>query len=896
MFGRSRPGSFRRDWRYAHRTLSLRASLVVAFICAAALAQQPRIDSVSPSQGPIAGGTLITISGAHFTGASVKLDRIPIVPQSQTDTAIVIRMSEHNNGYAIVQVKNASGSAYGEYLYVPPKLEDLPPGSITTVAGVGFYDHAYGRATEAMITAYDGCVYDRAGNAYVPDANGSRVYVVHPDGSIEPFAGNGSLATDGNSAGEGRDALDVMIGFPRNVAIDGAGNVYIPDAQMWIRKVGADGICHDFAGTGKSGFSGEGVQAAGHPIGRPTWLVADNDDLFFLEDQVRVRRIHFADGTITTFAGDGTAGFSGDGGPATQARFFQPTDDNGGIALDAAGNVYLLDAGNDRIRRIDRKSGIITTALAFDDPRGEFNLWAFTLDGAGNIYYTPGSYIVKAASDGHVLATYGTPGAAKGYSEDGTPAASAKYGQIYYLGFDPAGNLVFGDASASRARRINFATGKLETIAGMQPAIFAENGAANAAALKISQGGDLAVTPDGVLLIADTGNHRIRRVGADGQITTIAGNGLVDDPADGAAATKTSITPIAIDAGADGIDAIAASIWRLDAKGTFHAISRYQIGGSCQLKGDGGLAINASFCQPWATARDRSGNLFVADTNNNRIRRIDARTGVITTFAGNGNPPNGVEAYGRGKECGDGGPAIDACFNTPYGVAVDGDGNVFVADNWSVIRKIDTNGIVSTVSRSPVTKLRADAAGSVFGAGFDGVWRYDRAGGVTVVAGGNGHGFAGDGGPARTAKVSGFGQSQGVGLDRDGNLFFVDAGNNRVRGVRYGAVLAPPGASVTATTIGMTIGTTIRAVVRHPDGTPAPSVRVDFSAPATGASCAWSAASAVTDVNGVASVVCTSNCIPGSFTATAQPLTATATTTVSLTNSGGPCRRRAVGH
>src|SRR6185369_1719390 len=116
--------------------------------------------------------------------------------------------------------------------------------------------------------------------------------------------------------------------------------------------------------------------------------------------------------------------------------------------------------------------------------------------------------------------------------------------------------------------------------------------------------------------------------------------------------------------------------------------------------------------------------------------------------AGNGAPPNGLERYGQGKECGDGGPALEACLNTPYGVVFDGDGNLFVSDNWSAIRKIDPNGIISTPVKFPATKLRTDAAGSLFGAGSDQVARFDRQGTLTVLAGGNGFGFSGDGGPA----------------------------------------------------------------------------------------------------------------------------------------------------
>jgi sugar lactone lactonase YvrE len=858
-----------------------RAVLALVFVAGSAFAQQPRIDSISPSQGPIAGGTIVTVAGANFAGASVALDRAAVAPLSQSDSEIRLQMPRHENGYVVVSVRGAAGVAYREFLYVPPRLDALPPGAITTIAGVGRYDHAFGRATEAMIHV-NGFAFDTAGNTYIADPNGNRVYLVHGDGTIERFAGNGDPDALGGS-GEGAPALDVAISFPHNVALDGAGNVYIPDANYWVRKVGADGIVHNLAGTGKKG-----------PIGYPSWVAADGDDLFFIEDAVRIRRIHLADGTISAFAGDGTSGFAGDGGPAAQARFALPGTDDGGLALDAAGNVYLLDTGNGRIRKIDRKSGIIDTVVAVTDARGNaVHLSAFTVDRDGNLYYSPGGYIAKAAPGGAPLAQYGQRNGPIGFSEDGTPAASALFAQINYLAVDPGGNIAFADSSVGRMRRINAATGRLETVAGIRPAIYAENGPATAAILNTANGGDIDLAPNGELLIADSYNARVRRLDAAGNLTTIAGNGMLDGPADGAPALSTGIVPQAIHADATGIDLSPfGKLARLDNAGIFHVVTRFLSGGICQYHGDGGPAIDAGLCQPWDMARDRDRNLFVADTNNNRIRRIDAVTGKITTVAGNGGAINGFEAYGNGKECGDGGAALDACFNTPYGLVFDGDGNLFVSDNWSIIRKIDTNGIISTYAKFPATKLRADAAGSLFGAGGDQVARFDRQGMLTILGGATGFGFAGDGGPARAAALHGFGQSQGVAIDRNGNLFFVDAGNQRVRAIRYGAVLAPVGATIQATAS----GTTIRATVFHPNGRPAPSVRVDFAAPSTGATCALSSAFAITDANGVATVSCTPSCAGGTYSVTAQPLTATSSASVSFTNVARPCHQRAVRH
>ncbi|HEV2721664.1 MAG TPA: IPT/TIG domain-containing protein, partial [Thermoanaerobaculia bacterium] len=739
-------------------------ALALTLIAGSAFAQQPRIDAVSPPQGPIAGGTVVTVSGAGFAGASVLLDRTAVAPLSQSDAEIRLLMPAHDNGYVVIAVSHAGATAYREFLYVPPRLDEVPPGGITTIAGVGRYDHAFGRATEAMIKA-NGFAFDGAGNAYIADPNGNRVYLVHGDGTIERFAGNGD--PDSPSDGEGQAALDVSMSFPHNIALDGAGNVYIPHANYRIRKVGPDGMVHDIAGTGRKGLAADGAQARGSAIGYPGWLAADREDLFVLEDAARIRRIHFADGTISTFMAEGNVSL--------------PGTDDGGLALDTAGNVYVLDAGNGRIRKIDRKSGAIETVLAVADARGNpVKLSAFTVDRDGNLYYTPGGYIAKVSPNGVPLAEYGHRNGPTGFSEDGTPAASALFAQINYLAVDPDGNLNFADTSVGRMRRI--VAGKIETVAGMRPAIYAENGPAAAAILNTANGSDVDIAPSGELLIADSYNARIRRLDVHGNVTTTAGNGMLDGPADGAPALSTGVVPQAIHADSAGIDVSPfGKLARLDNAGIFHEVTRFHAPSICQYNGDGGLAINANLCQPWDMARDRGRNLFVADTNNNRIRRIDAVTGTITTVAGNGAPPNGFENYGNGKECGDGGPALDACFNTPYGLVFDGDGNLFVSDNWSIIRRIDTAGIITTYAKFPATKLRADAAGSIFGAGLDQVARFDRRGKLTILAGGNGFGFSGDGGSARAAKLYGFGQSQGVAIDRDGNLFFVDAGNQRVR-------------------------------------------------------------------------------------------------------------------
>ena len=219
--------------------------------------------------------------------------------------------------------------------------------------------------------------------------------------------------------------------------------------------------------------------------------------------------------------------------------------------------------------------------------------------------------------------------------------------------------------------------------------------------------------------------------------------------------------------------------YRIDRTGTARVIATRTT--DCGYSGDGGRAIDARLCQPWDIARDRDGHIFIADTNNNRIRRVDAITGVMSTFAGTG-PVNGFENYlGSGSYRGDGGPAINACFNTPYSVAFDPDGNLFVSDsNNRRIRRIDgRTGIISTFVETQsgrasrgVTTIRFDRRGFLYTHYGDRIVRYDPTGRMEVLAGIEGRpGFSGDGGPALQATVdAGYGQSAGLAIDDDGTV------------------------------------------------------------------------------------------------------------------------------
>lgn len=338
--------------------------------------------------------------------------------------------------------------------------------------------------------------------------------------------------------------------------------------------------------------------------------------------------------TITTAVGTGEAGDGGDGGAASRARLNMPFD----VAFDSSGNLYFSDTFNHKIRRVDARTGRITTVA-----------------GAGG----------------------------GGYSGDGGPAIQARLNEPYGVVLDARGNLFFADRLNRRVRRVEGKTGMISTVAGDGSKSYSGDGGPAGRAGLVEPNG-VALDHDGRrLFIADVAGHRIRVVDLEtGRIATFAGTGRARHEGDGGPASSSSIFGArAVDVGPDG------TVFILEREGNclravdpVTGVITTRAGKRAKgYSGDGGPSLSATFNGPKELAVDRDGNILIVDTENHAIRRIDARSGVVSTVAGNGK---------RGGE-GDGGPASTAQLDRPHGVAVGPDGAIYIGDTGNHrIRKV----------------------------------------------------------------------------------------------------------------------------------------------------------------------------------------------------------------
>jgi trimeric autotransporter adhesin len=540
------------------------------------------------------------------------------------------------------------------------------------------------------------------------------------------------------------------------------------------------------AGGARFNLPAEPVPANTIRLIQPEGLAANAQGDVFIADGYYDRILRITpDGSASTFAGT-VNGFSGDGGPAANARF----NFVGCLTMGPSGDLFVCDLRNGRIRRINATTGTISTVVA-----GLANPRAIAFNAAGVLHFADSfaQIIGRVEASGAVTVVAGRRGV-PGFSGDGGPATAATLNGVMGLAIDGAGNIYFSDTNNHRIRRVN-PQGVIETFVGTGVAGSAPNNSPVATA-QLSGPGSLAINRQGDIFVGDGRNGVVRRIRA-GVMSILAGSGTNRTlPARAFITALDSPASVALDNNEQLLvaDALAGRVYRIDpAADMIQATAGLAApsGG-----GDGGPATAAAMLMPYGVAAGADGSFYVSDSQDHRVRKIDS-SGVITTFAGNGRP----------VFSGDGGTAVNAGLGTPRGIAFDPAGNLYVIGvRGAYVRRITPQGAISTFAggqlggfagdTGPATSARLgapvaitfDRDGNAYIAdnGNHRIRRVNTSGIISTVAGSAQSGFAGDGGPAVEARLL---SPAGVAVDAEGNLFISDNQNNRIRRVdRVGVI------------------------------------------------------------------------------------------------------------
>jgi sugar lactone lactonase YvrE len=609
--------------------------------------------------------------------------------------------------------------------------------------------------------------------------------------------------------GDGGPALAARIGAPLGIAADAAGNILVGDTSdnlvRFVNRTGQSvtfggqpiqaGKIASIAGTGLAGYNGDGIPATLADVTEVTGITFDAPrNVFYISDTFnqRIRKIDPVTGIITTVAGTGQFSFNGNTDPqtghplATEANLTFP----GPPAFDASGNFYVNDGGGAMVRRVDAVTGFISTVAGGNARAGTATAGSTVVTmsdtsgfSAGIAVFGPGLpplgatvvsvtpnlsiTIAPAPTQGGAITLTTT---ARGYGGDGGPATAAMIYLPVALFLDPSGNLYISDAVNQRVFCVNLSNanvtvfgkviqpGNIATVVGggtgpfSDPAQIGDGGPATAAHL--GSPGSLAFDSEGNLFISD-GGYRIRRVDhAAATITTIAGGIPGNFKFDLGPSNQGAVGPagITVDGSGnlliadDGFNCVRMIAPPLDGTGIISTVA----GGGTPPLNDNGPATAANLNSPALIAFDASGNLFFVDSGNNRIRRIDATTQIITTVVGNGGVTNPMQT-----DLGDGGPSAQATVNNATGLTFDASGNLYFCD---------TNNNRVRMVAPPLDGTQT----------------------ITTVVGGTGtptdffQSNLGDGGEAIAATCN---RPRGPAFDLSGNLYFADVNNARIRKV-----------------------------------------------------------------------------------------------------------------
>jgi sugar lactone lactonase YvrE len=806
-------------------------------------------------------------------------------------------------------------------------------GIITTIAGTGSgtYDGDGGAATNASLFNPYGLTFDRAGNLYIADSDNNVIRMINPTGIISTVPVNGLV-------------------FPTGVALDSAGDLYIADCNgNTIIKMDTNNVVTTFAG-GSSVYSVDGIPAVNSGVNYPRGVaVGANGEVYiaaFYDNRVRVVDTN---GIITTVAGTGNYGYSGDNGDALNATFKYLN----AMAQDSQGNIYISDFFNNRVRAVTYSgptlkfsnvttnlsgsysvvvsdtSGSVTSSVAMlnvvlppnivtqpksqqilvasnvtfsvsaygtspmnyqwqfngtnisDATNNAFMIGVVTTNDAGNYSVTitnsygnvtssnavltvlvippgfstqPASQAVPSGSnalfttvasgsppfnyqwffnstslDGQTNASLSLPNVTTNQAGAYSISVTSPYGSItshvatLMVGWLPsitmqptnqsvlAGNRALLTADVSgvgpltfqwQLNGTNLPNNLITTIAGNGTVGFTgDGGIATTGRIYVPYG--VAADISGNVFFADSGNNRIRKVSTDGVMTTVAGS-ISGFSGDGGAAIQARLfAPYGVAVDLHGNLYIADTsnnrIRMVDTNGVIITLA----GSTSGFSGDGGAATNSKLSSPYGVNLDANGNLLIADTHNYHVRMIGTN-GIITAVAGN---------FGSGFS-GDGGDATNTSLNQPQGVAMDPSGNIFIADTLNGrVRKVDAYGIITTIAGNGSTTYLGDG-GAATNAGINPVsvavdnygdvliadynhnriLQVDPYGIITTIAGTGGASFNGDGKTATTATLN---HPNGVAIDSYGRILIADTDNNRIRRFGQGPTLVLDAANAT---------------------------------------------------------------------------------------------------
>jgi sugar lactone lactonase YvrE len=662
--------------------------------------------------------------------------------------------------------------------------------TISTVAG-GAPPPNSGNAQSVPLGGLGAVASDPSGNIYFIASNS---VFMDQNNALMRVAGTSRIGYSGDNAA----ATAAQLNSPGGIAIDGAGNLYIADSgNNRIRKVVlSSGVISTIAGTGTASYTGDNGPASNATLNNPQGLALDSAGNLYIADTNNnvIRKIVFATGAITTVAGNGIQGVAGDGQIATTARLNSPT----GITVDSLFNIYIADSGNHRIREVVQignplQPGPISTiagigVAGFSGDNGSaisalFNTpTGVAIDSAGNLY-------VNDSLNVRVRKITNAPNCSVNSSSCIiTTVANVGLQKPVGIAVTPNGDLFVSDSAMARVLRYSAPVGpasSITPIAGSGDAYYlGDTAAATSAQLVQPQG--LAVDINGIY-IADRGEMRVRKINSQGVINTLPGTAGLG--AAGVAVDSSGNFYIA--------DALNHQVLKIDAAGNRLLIAGNQQAG---FNGDGLNAQLIQLNQPSGVAVDGVGNVYIADTNNNRVRKVSfasgSTIGSITTIAGTGAPGFSGENV----------PSNNAQLNQPTGVAVDSSGNIYIADTGNNrIRKINTAGIITTVAGNGSNTYSGDGgqatsagivsphgvavgpAGSIYITDASGRVRKVSSGVIITIAGNGTLGYSGDGGPATSAQLS---LPWGITVDGSGYVYVSDVNEQAIR------LLAPQASSV----------------------------------------------------------------------------------------------------